>query len=687
MNEICTCPICFLPYDQVIPVVASCGHSLCRDCSTAIAAIHIKGIYQCPICEGESSIPLPKNLELINLLEFLHLQLDISTPRTISILEPNDIPKEKAEEILLQQETSVLHNTTIKGNPAILKVCLYPGKFQYDMEVELLKKLSHPNIIQFLAYCDTSLVFEHTANGKLSTHFHCLTKREVIPLLLTKEARLKVAIDVIKAVLYIQSQRKDVNFVLEEKFGTSMPLLLSQTLKISDHILLDSNYNAKLMLMPAGFSPLENKTLLLLDNTKVVDCNMSTDDMDGDDTSDKPVPQHQEMVDIRLVGFFLLELLLNQPMESFAAMLVVVPSQNADVAAFIQPQNDIMSQYYTEGPHTNEQVDSLFVNPLFSLALVCLDDVKNTLCPISARQVLLQLLHIRQTLLASTPLPLPPPSPLTQEEQTSSVPANKSKSKNILKKKQATSDGERRKKVLSTTTRNIQAHQAEETTSKATSSSIKSKNHPHTTKASPSPALSPSQTPRPPPPPRTKSKQSTSRTNKKCHHHPGFFCDRPCTIGGRVIAPSWRCCGRASATAMGCVYDTPSHHPGKWVPRRRLPRPSHDELELDSSSTRSVINSSSGTSLTAQLPAGGVFDCCSGRIGSHQQQQQQSCPPAAAALEDRGDARGMRARKEDRRSSSDDVEEGAGAGAGAGGERKRAGGGGCTAGLQPKPFR
>ena len=530
MNDICTCPICFLPYDQVIPVVASCGHSLCRECSIAIGR---KGNYSCPICEGESVLPLPKNLELINLLEFLHLQLDISTPRKISCLDNNEVPKGLPEEILLQDETSVLYNTTFRGIPVVMKSCLYANNFQYDIEVIILKMLCHPNINPLLAHSpcpstteNSSLIFEHIPNGKLSTYFHSLTKGDGIPSLLTKEIRLKIAIGVLKAVLYIQGQRQSIYDALQTSLGFSMPTMLLPKQVLSQHILLDVHYNAKMLLMPetGSFFPEQTTSLPVASAVGTIDAG-GTDDDDG--SSEKSTDSPHDFLAIKSIGYLLLELLFNQPLDSFAASLQGYTSSGeltADMNACIQSGNPIMSQYSTEGPHDAVQVDTLFAQPLHTLAMACLDiEEKLILDPLSTRQVLLQLLHIRKNL-AATAEDHPPPS-LTPIK----CPTSK---KNKRENKTPPSSSTVPKKSIS----------APNITKPPASSSLASKKAQSRSKPTSKPSSSSSPAQHPSVPPHSRQQQPASlpgvrKSKKKTSHHPGYYHSQPYHTAGDSPIP------------------------------------------------------------------------------------------------------------------------------------------------------
>jgi hypothetical protein len=70
------CPICFENYDcpedeqmSRIPVVARCGHTLCRLCSIELGNRSATTGPQCPICRSSFVLPLPNNFLSISLLK------------------------------------------------------------------------------------------------------------------------------------------------------------------------------------------------------------------------------------------------------------------------------------------------------------------------------------------------------------------------------------------------------------------------------------------------------------------------------------------------------------------------------------------------------------------------------------------------------------------------------------------
>ena len=68
MNEAICC-VCFGDYDDssCIPVVASCGHTVCKNCSTSLKRSSPSHVY-CPTCRAVVNYPLATNFSYISLL-------------------------------------------------------------------------------------------------------------------------------------------------------------------------------------------------------------------------------------------------------------------------------------------------------------------------------------------------------------------------------------------------------------------------------------------------------------------------------------------------------------------------------------------------------------------------------------------------------------------------------------------
>ncbi|KAK9080018.1 hypothetical protein SSX86_001693 [Deinandra increscens subsp. villosa] len=102
---------------------------------------------------------------------------------------------------------------------------------EFQMEVDLLSKIQHPNIITLLGYCvhgDTRLlVYELMQNGSLETQLHGPSSGSN----LTWHCRMKIALDTARGLEYLHENCK--------------PSVIHRDLK-SSNILLDSSFNAKL---------------------------------------------------------------------------------------------------------------------------------------------------------------------------------------------------------------------------------------------------------------------------------------------------------------------------------------------------------------------------------------------------------------------------------------------------------
>ncbi|XP_073318134.1 probable receptor-like protein kinase At1g80640 isoform X2 [Primulina huaijiensis] len=101
----------------------------------------------------------------------------------------------------------------------------------FEIEVELLGKIQHQNIVSLLGYCIHGkarfLVYEMLENGSLESHLHERNREST----LNWHLRMKVALDVARG--------------LEHLHEVCDPPLIHRNLK-SSNILLDSKFNAKL---------------------------------------------------------------------------------------------------------------------------------------------------------------------------------------------------------------------------------------------------------------------------------------------------------------------------------------------------------------------------------------------------------------------------------------------------------
>lgn len=104
------------------------------------------------------------------------------------------------------------------------------GFKQWQAEVNVLGRLSHPNLVKLLGYCYENkqflLVYEYLPNGSLN--YHLFGKASVQPL--TWDIRFKIAIGVAQGLTYMHSPEVSV---------------LHRDLK-SSNILLDEFYNARI---------------------------------------------------------------------------------------------------------------------------------------------------------------------------------------------------------------------------------------------------------------------------------------------------------------------------------------------------------------------------------------------------------------------------------------------------------
>ncbi|PIN14150.1 Serine/threonine protein kinase [Handroanthus impetiginosus] len=102
---------------------------------------------------------------------------------------------------------------------------------EFQIEVELLSKIQHPNIITLLGYsihAETKLlIYELMHHGSLETQLHGPSKGSA----LTWHLRMKIALDVARGLEYLHDH--------------CHPPVIHRDLK-SSNILLDSNFNAKI---------------------------------------------------------------------------------------------------------------------------------------------------------------------------------------------------------------------------------------------------------------------------------------------------------------------------------------------------------------------------------------------------------------------------------------------------------
>lgn len=601
MNDICACPICFLPYDHVTPVVSTCGHTLCESCSRMIVR---NGHFQCPVCERASPFPLFKNMELINLLEFLQLQLDVPTTKQIVTIEFNEISTSTdLSDMLLEEEGIVLTNALLKGNSVIMKKCIYSDSTLYSKEIAMLKDLCHPNLMQLLAYdpstgveggCDSNqvLVYEHAPMGKLSTYLSS-SKSASIHSLLSKERRLKIAIDVVHAILYLKSQRSAAYMITDQ---------LSKQIE-SRYILLDENYTAKLMvMMPHNYKAVTGNLTRLqamaIANTSTTstDTTKCTEDLlfyDNDNTDDGDDGDDGDDVQVtKALGYLLLELLLNKEQTGVQATSypdLISKPMSGDVFFEAIDAADLghssIQQYCTEGlSGCVDKAFELFVKPMYNLAMACVDVHRHNISPMSTRHVLFKLRYIRKSLLAAMAPPVPPvpvveePKPAAKKTATKTPKASNNTSMTRKEKKASAAAKKAASSASSSSVRQNRHSPESDKESKEHSEQEQLVSKLKKTRKTVSAAASPSSGN----PPTTATllnedkivnvtpDPSSVRNNKKVRkksHHPGYYYNKASTrpSDGVEVPASWRCCGKTSAKAMGCVYGPVSHHTGKWI--------------------------------------------------------------------------------------------------------------------------
>ncbi|KAM0070167.1 putative protein kinase RLK-Pelle-CrRLK1L-1 family [Helianthus debilis subsp. tardiflorus] len=104
------------------------------------------------------------------------------------------------------------------------------GEPEFWVEVEMLSRLRHCNLVSLIGYCnegkDMALVYEYMHNGTLSDHLH---KKGTI---LTWSQRLKICIGAARGLDYLHT-------------GTGIQRVIHRDVK-STNILLDQNYAAKI---------------------------------------------------------------------------------------------------------------------------------------------------------------------------------------------------------------------------------------------------------------------------------------------------------------------------------------------------------------------------------------------------------------------------------------------------------
>ncbi|KAJ5073982.1 ankyrin repeat-containing protein [Anaeramoeba ignava] len=124
----------------------------------------------------------------------------------------------------------VWHGTWLGLDVAVLKLLTGPQMSKeeiddFNNELNMLSKLSHPNIVQFIGSCTTepnmALVMEYCSGGSLYSYLHSETP-------ISDEKKLAFSLDITKGVMYLHANN-----------------IIHRDLK-SPNILLDKNENAKI---------------------------------------------------------------------------------------------------------------------------------------------------------------------------------------------------------------------------------------------------------------------------------------------------------------------------------------------------------------------------------------------------------------------------------------------------------
>ncbi|KAE8662806.1 Serine/threonine-protein kinase CDL1 [Hibiscus syriacus] len=108
------------------------------------------------------------------------------------------------------------------------------GEEEFEMEVELLRRLRSPYLLALIGYCSDSsrklLVYEFMANGGLQEHLYPISGSNNINLKLDWETRLRIALEAAKGLEYLHEHVS--------------PPVIHRDLK-SSNILLDKKFHAK----------------------------------------------------------------------------------------------------------------------------------------------------------------------------------------------------------------------------------------------------------------------------------------------------------------------------------------------------------------------------------------------------------------------------------------------------------
>ena len=98
-------------------------------------------------------------------------------------------------------------------------------KFLVDRELDIMTKLHHPNIVQFLGFVDDPfvIVLEYIPNGDLLYNFSSLKKRE----------KISIMKDILRGIAYIH-ERKPYSLIHRDIKPTNILLTKSKVAKVAD---------------------------------------------------------------------------------------------------------------------------------------------------------------------------------------------------------------------------------------------------------------------------------------------------------------------------------------------------------------------------------------------------------------------------------------------------------------------
>ena len=391
------------------------------------------------------------------------------------------------------------------------------------------------------------------------------TKSACTPLLLSTETRLKIATDVTQGLPYLQDQRKLDSSKITCKSNSSTSPALPTCIRVTAQnvLLVNDNYTAKVLVMltPAGrresgqainstVNPNSNETLSHASNYH--------------NETDLHETNHGETEEVKALGLLLLQILLNCDQEdSFAGHYPDLIANPLTCDTFFEEISQIsghptnmLRQYCTsKGQKDLKEMYFLFVEPLFRLAMACIDQNKHNIISPSLRQILQQLWQIRKAVMDSNS------TSQISKESVFVVPPETTE-RNVTKISSATAGRVGKKEIERKSTSFSSQKQEAELVQKNVSAKCP-----------------------------TSARKSTGT---KTLHHPGYFYGKEyTTTDGVVVSASWRCCGKTSVKAVGCMYGYTAHHTGKWIGGLRTQHKGNQDV--------------------SNVVSWGVFDCCDPR--------------------------------------------------------------------------